>query len=656
MICDLTHITYPNVQENLKLTVKEQVILEEPTSSTGTLSSLKHLAKDFSFGDQFFNDKPSEAKNEKTTSETKAKSMVSVTIHQDTSAIPPMTSPMIDLISRPDSPNDHRPLPATATATVAATTTTITTIPLPPQPQQGTTDSILIKCIENLNIPQHVSKVVDEIVIDAVDWAIQAPLQNRFKDLPEADMKEILHQRMWETNSYKAHKDHKMLYKALEKSMNCDHTDELLTDLAKARRKKKKRHDSPKTPPGSPSHPPLPASLSRTSGSSRAFRSSQLPPPPLPSSISQSDQSKSTASPSFSNTTASAEYTAWTTTDTRLKPSISSIPKDLYMDNDTAPDEQVHSFDDEDIENAHIPKVNLKQDWWKPLEKDKPATPEPAWSIPSSDLPTGDMAIFMDWFCKKQGITKLKPQDRDGPAFEIFKVFHPNVIHLQYQMEEFHKLLTDKVDESIIKYNVSKPLPLGGPPGQVTIQSDFFFNKDLEYLRYGCKGGRPTLSILKMKAAYYPDVGLEQMVPDQMWIKEECKYDIASMYGHVEGIALERGYHFAKRGKFNLRYIGPFKVLERVGTVSYRLELPQQLSRVHSTFYISNLKKCLSNEPLAISLDEIHINDKFYFIEELVEIMDREVKRLKQSRILNIKVRWNSRRGPEFTWERKDQF
>nr|GEY52455.1 hypothetical protein [Tanacetum cinerariifolium] len=164
----------------------------------------------------------------------------------------------------------------------------------------------------------------------------------------------------------------------------------------------------------------------------------------------------------------------------------------------------------------------LRQDWWKQLEEDRPATPEPAWSIPSSDVPisknnwasalvstyspppedsllaqTGDMAMFMDWFCKRQRMTKLKPQDLEGPAFELVKVFHPNVINLQYQIEECHQLLIDSVDNSIIRHNVSKPLPLGGPPGQVTIQSDFFFNKDLEYLRYGSKGIRSALSISK---------------------------------------------------------------------------------------------------------------------------------------------------------------
>ncbi|GJX77265.1 putative reverse transcriptase domain-containing protein [Tanacetum coccineum] len=112
---------------------------------------------------------------------------------------------------------------------------------------------------------------------------------------------------------------------------------------------------------------------------------------------------------------------------------------------------------------------------------------------------------------------------------------------------------------------------------------------------------------------------------------------------------------FGKRGKLNPRYIGPFKILAKVGMLAYRLELLEQLSRVHRNFHVSNLKKCLVDELLAILLDEIQINDKLNFIEESVDIMDREVKRLKKSRIPIVKVRWNSRRGPEFTWEREDQ-
>nr|GEZ39669.1 putative reverse transcriptase domain-containing protein [Tanacetum cinerariifolium] len=106
---------------------------------------------------------------------------------------------------------------------------------------------------------------------------------------------------------------------------------------------------------------------------------------------------------------------------------------------------------------------------------------------------------------------------------------------------------------------------------------------------------------------------------------------------------------FGKRGKLSPRFIGPFKILERIGPVAYKLELPRELQGIHNTFHVSNFKKCLSDESLSIPLDEVQLDDKLHFIEEPAEIMDREVKRLKQSRIPIVKVRWNSQRGPEYT-------
>nr|GEW85966.1 putative reverse transcriptase domain-containing protein [Tanacetum cinerariifolium] len=107
--------------------------------------------------------------------------------------------------------------------------------------------------------------------------------------------------------------------------------------------------------------------------------------------------------------------------------------------------------------------------------------------------------------------------------------------------------------------------------------------------------------------------------------------------------------------KLNTRYIGQFKILERIGSVAYKVVLPEELINVHNTFHVSNLKKCLSEESLIIPIKELQLDDKLNFMEEPVEIMDREIKQLRQSRIPIVKVRWNSKRGPEFTWEREDE-
>ncbi|GJY85449.1 hypothetical protein Tco_0499475 [Tanacetum coccineum] len=99
---------------------------------------------------------------------------------------------------------------------------------------------------------------------------------------------------------------------------------------------------------------------------------------------------------------------------------------------------------------------------------------------------------------------------------------------------------------------------------------------------------------------------------------------------------------------------GPFEILKRIGPVAYSLRLPQELSGVHDTFHVSNLKKCLVDANLHVPLGEVKIDKTLHFVEEPVEIMDRKVKKLKRSRIPIVKVRWNSKRGPEFTWERQD--
>nr|GEW91161.1 ribonuclease H-like domain-containing protein [Tanacetum cinerariifolium] len=280
-----------------------------------------------------------EADNDKATAETKAESMVSITIQQDMSSIPPMTTLIIDLTSR----------------------------------------------LEEQEVGAEVGQSWARLyTLEQLDIPMQASLRNRFKDLPKADMKEILHQRMWETDSYKTHEDHMQLYEALEKSMNHDHSEKLTKDLAKARKKKKKSHESPKTPPGSPPHQP--------------------PPPPPPA----------------------------------------------------APDAQAQSSDDEDIRNDHIPKVNLRKTGGNLLRK------------------KGRLLLNLpDLFCYLMHLSqrttghqlwRLHIHLPQKTRYSRRLVISPCLWTGSYQMEECHKLLTDSVDDSILKHNVRKPLPLGGPP------------------------------------------------------------------------------------------------------------------------------------------------------------------------------------------------
>nr|GEV31693.1 reverse transcriptase domain-containing protein [Tanacetum cinerariifolium] len=118
----------------------------------------------------------------------------------------------------------------------------------------------------------------------------------------------------------------------------------------------------------------------------------------------------------------------------------------------------------------------------------------------------------------------------------------------------------------------------------------------------------------------------------------------------------KRVVRFGNKGKLAPRYVGPFKIVECVGPVAYRLKLPQELSCVNDTFHVSNLKKCLDEPNVQVPLDEIEIDENLHFVEEPIEIVERDVKKLKRKRISLVKVRWNSRQGVEYTWEREDQF
>ncbi|GJW34194.1 retrovirus-related pol polyprotein from transposon TNT 1-94, partial [Tanacetum coccineum] len=508
---EFTKTAYPNVQENLKLLTEDQE--EEPG---------------------------------KTNAEAEVHSMVSVPIHQDTSSVPPMTTPVIDLTTM----QSDSPLPSsTATTSIIITTTTIP----PPPPPQSTTYPILVHRIgkleqyianlvqnnlaleerldkhgsriyklENLNIPHQVSKAVDEIVADAVDWAMQAPLRVRFRDLPTVDMKEILQQRMLKDNSYNAYEVHNDLYEALQKSLELDYSNQCLAEQEEARKKEKKE---------------MGINALSTSGASGT---SQLPPPPPPPSTgtSGSAQQQGSEAPSSSKTAVSAQQSlAWTTSDSIYELAGVSGAQELspiesLIHDDPIPDEHVHLSNDEDSENDHLPKSDSRQTWWKPLPKEeRPTTPEPAWTILSSNksdvennwvstlaityeppvensclAKIGDMTTFMNWYCQKVNKTVLMQEDFEGQAYEVLKAFYLDVINLQI--------------------DVNQLLPLGRPLGYVTIQPQFFFIKGLEYLRYGSKGSNHAISISKMKAASYPDFGLELLVPEQMWIDDVYTYDI----------------------------------------------------------------------------------------------------------------------------------
>ncbi|GJS13643.1 hypothetical protein Tco_0408115 [Tanacetum coccineum] len=206
---DFIATVYPHVHESLKLTTEEEVHIENPPSSSGTLSSMKNLEDAFTFGDQFLNDKSTKEVLGKANVETEVESMVIVPIHQASSSIPLLSNPIINLS--------------------------------PPKP--------VVYKLEHHDLYSKIDKQVSEVVKEVVHNALQAPLCERFKDLSKFQMKKIFHDWMFESNSYRSNPDHTTLSKALEASMQRDNNDELHEELTKYRKRRRDDQDPPLPPP-----------------------------------------------------------------------------------------------------------------------------------------------------------------------------------------------------------------------------------------------------------------------------------------------------------------------------------------------------------------------------------------------------------------------
>ncbi|GJS78668.1 hypothetical protein Tco_0728549 [Tanacetum coccineum] len=261
---DFVATVYPQVHESLKHPDVEHVHLENPLSSTRTLSSMKNL-DNFTFDDQLIADKSPEDEPRNANIETKVESMVTIPIHKALSFVPPLSTLVIDL-------SPLKPVSSHAQApTFTATTATTTTLPLQPLPQQQSSSdpdlasrvlaleqvcanfdkkyklqentsqtlSSRIFTLELCDLPHKIDQTVNETIKEAVQRALQAPLRERFRDLSEADMKEILLDRMFESGSYRSHPKHVALYEALEASMECDNRDEFLAEKDKSHKKRR---------------------------------------------------------------------------------------------------------------------------------------------------------------------------------------------------------------------------------------------------------------------------------------------------------------------------------------------------------------------------------------------------------------------------------
>ncbi|GJW64435.1 hypothetical protein Tco_0116319 [Tanacetum coccineum] len=501
----MAHV-YPNVHESLKFPADEHVILEDPLSSFANLSSIKNLDDAYNIGDQFIDDKSTEDELGKLNVESEIVYMVSVPVYQADTSVPPLSTLVIE-ISSPIS-SSH---PVHAPIIIATTVTTSTTLALPPPPPtQSSTDPELaarVSTLEKRNAELEQAFTNQNKTTNNLTSRIFTLEHHDLEYRIENYVRETVKQnRIVESGSYKNHTEHADLYKALERSMARDNMDEFIAEKAKSQ---KRRHND------------------------------QDPPQPPPQKSDQSKKKKHDTDASASRPYPPQTSSAWKTIDTKDAPSSSS--KQHQASQSEQPIDDVLTFDvvyisnSKDVGAAHLPKIKTPATWLRPLpEEDKPENPAENKLLRK----IGNMGSFIKWFCKRLGKKKLSKSDLEGPAFKVVKAFHENNISLQFQMEECHRLLTDQVDlvnpeGHRFVPDVSKPLPLGGAPGDTA--------------------SRAALLISKLKAANYPDFRLEELV-SSLWIESECDYNISAAYGITHWWFKRKEFYITRHNASSDRY------------------------------------------------------------------------------------------------------
>ncbi|GKA65866.1 hypothetical protein Tco_0765573 [Tanacetum coccineum] len=526
---------YPKVHENLKLITDERVIDDKPESHSGSMSSMKNLDDTYNFGDQFLYDKPTEDDQEKSKVREESDSTIPDPSHQTVTSTPPVIAPFTDVSSTKPSSLVTTPPINTEATTITTSLPEITPfialqlrvarleqemsevkktdhsadvlasiksqVPTAVDKYLGTKlDDALLKILERhtadliekysvLPGPESVKNQESEKspkeIIRAKKEQGEEKQDSTYSirstdkvDLEEFDLKSALFKHMNKIKSANRNTANYHLYHALMEALIADE-DAMDKEVADKVKDHKRKHDSDDDEDDDDDEGPSAGSnqgrsTKRRRSDSAASGSAQPPP---------KDDDQSSKKPRESDASASKQHpaltsTGWQITDTRDAGVDSSMhrsdPESEHSEqssDDIPMQDEGNDSDMEDTDNAHIPKVSTTT-WFKPIpESERPATPEPEWTIPPNDFPepeinwantyattykvpaenqlqrkTYDIGSFIKWFCRRTGKKKLCKADLEGPTFNLVKAFHKNSVFLQYQMDECHKLLTNKVD------------------------------------------------------------------------------------------------------------------------------------------------------------------------------------------------------------------